>query len=151
MQDVSAWLPVISSYLESHYKPHAAGIMQKLAKATNVTIQQQAGKFVVNQVQEKAQDAVQEKAVEAATGAWFAEIAGLVLALPTLTVQYLAAMYNESQLNPTTKTNPYSPHDDGDRYVAFVVLSWSRQKEPYYQTMVTYANGGYVCSCMSKK
>lgn len=144
MQDVSAWLPQINTYLVAHYKPHSNGIMTKLANALNVTIQQKAGQYVISKVQDQAQ----EKVVEVAAGAWIAEVFGVALALPSLTVQYLSTMYNETQLNAVTETNPYSPHDDEDRYVAFVVLSWSRQKKPYFQTMVTYANGAYKCSCM---
>lgn len=139
---------IINNYLMTHYDFHRKTIMDLLQKALGVTAYQKAGQWIVEQV---ASDAVQSKGLEAGVGAWAAEIAGLVLALPALTYSYLAKLYNESQLNPVTKTNPYSPHDDEQSYVAFIVFSWRRQKEPYYQTMTTYANPGYSCQPKHKK
>ncbi len=136
---------VINNYLLAHYPAHCKTLMVLLQRAMKVNAYQKAGQWIVEQV---VSDAIQSKALEVGIGTWAAEIAGLVIALPGLTYGYLVRLFNESQLNPVTKTNPYSPHDDEQSYIAFIVFSWKRQKEPYYQTTVTYANPSY--SCQSK-
>lgn len=142
------YFQTIEAFLNAHYPAHCANIMKLLAKAMKVSAYKKAGQWVVEQV---ASDAVQSKVLEAGVGAWAAEIAGLVLALPALTYSYLVKMYNESQLSPVTKTNPYNPHEDEQSYVAFIVFSWGRQKEPYYMTVRVYANPTYSCQSEHKK
>ncbi len=140
----------IEEFLNIHYLLHCKSIMDLIAKAMGVSAYKKAGAWVVQQTAQYAQDKVQERVVEGVVG-YASELYGIALALPGLTVQYLTTLYNESQVNPVTKTNPYNPHDDEQKYVAFIVLSWKRQLEPYYITNTVYVNPSYSCQSKHKK